>query len=77
MFTESSARVMVTFPPLSSAILNAAVSPKYGTSIFTPARVMFAETSNSTSIRSVVAVFGSVFFIVSGVSDMMVSTLFS
>ena len=74
MFTESSARVMVTFPWLLSAIFNAAVSLIYETSIFTPASVIFAETPSATSIRSVVGVFGSVFFIVIGVPVLIVST---
>ena len=65
---------MVTFPVLSSAILNAAVPLLDETSIFTPARVISAATSLATSIRSDVGVFGFVFFIVTGVSDMMVST---
>ena len=77
VFIESSARVMVTLPKLSLVILNAAVLSDAETSIFTPARVISALTSLATSIRSVVDVDGFVFFIVSGVSDMMVSTLFS
>ena len=78
VFTESSARVMVTCPWLSSAILNAAVFSDAETSIFTPASVMFALTPPATSILSVVmAVFGSTFAIVTGVVDLIVSTLFS
>ena len=78
VFTELSARVMVTSPELLSAILNAAVPSKDETSIFTPSRVMFALTTSATSIRSVVmAVFGSTFAIVTGVVDLIVSTLFS
>ena len=74
LFTEPSARVMVTFPQLSSAILNAALFSNAETSIFTPASVIFAETPSATSIRSVVGVFGSVFFIVIGVPVLIVST---
>ena len=74
VFSEPSARVIVTFPVLSSAILNAAVSLIDETSIFTPASVIFAETPSATSIRSVVGVFGSVFFIVIGVPVLIVST---
>ena len=68
---------MVTCPWLSSAILNAAVFSDAETSIFTPASVIFADTPSATSIRSVVAVDGSVFLIVIGVPDLIVSTLFS
>ena len=74
VFIELSARVMVKSPQLSSAILNAAVSPISETLIFTPASVIFAETFSATSIRSVVAVDGSAFFIVIGLADLIVST---
>ena len=74
VFSEPSARVIVTFPVLSSAILNAAVSLIDETSIFTPASVISAKTSFSTSILLDVAVDGSVFAIVTAVPDLMVST---
>ena len=74
VFSEPSARVIVTFPVLSSAILNAAVSLIDETSIFTPASVIFASTHSATSILLDVAVDGSVFAIVKAMSDLMVST---
>ena len=70
----TSARVITTKLLFTLLFLNAAILGKDETSIFTPARVIFAQLPSATSILSVVGVFGSVFFIVTGVSDMMVST---
>ena len=75
IFVVPSARVTVTFPVLLSAILNAAFSSDAQTSIFTPARIIFAETPFSTSILCVVGVKGSIFAIVSVVSDLTTSVL--
>ena len=76
LFTEPLARVIVTVPVLPSAILNAHASLVPETSMFIPARVIFAEMPLATSILSVVAAFGSVFFIISGVvPPLMVRTL--
>ena len=56
VFVLPSARVIVTSPVLLSAILNAQAFSVFETSMFTPARVIFAETPLAITTVSVVVV---------------------
>ena len=59
--------MIVTSPVLLSAILNAQAKSVAETSMFTPARVIFAETPLATTILSSVCEIPSLFAIVTAV----------
>ena len=68
VFVLPSARVIVTSPVLLSSILNAQAFSVPETSMFTPARVIFALTPLTTTILSSVVETPSLFAIVTAVS---------